>query len=814
MRGLGPFRDEVTLDLAELGDATLVAVCGDNGEGKSTFLEFALPGAFYRTTPTQGSLRDRARARDSLLEVTVAGAERYTIRHLVDGTSGKGESVVLDGTGRPIGGSTKVTDYDAWAARHLPPEEVLLASTFGAQQARGFLGATPGERSAILLRARGIARYEAWASGASKQAAACKQQVEVTRARVDELRRQGGDVAALDQQLAQAVVDEHQREQEIVAARRALSELEEQGRAAEAATARHAAHVAKQQELRARVKALEARRDDIAARIAACQRTLSQETAIREAAEKVGALQTQLAELGQQRAALSSRGEAAQQRARTAQSFAEVAERHRTRVAARITELEAVVARGSEIAQAERDLREVESGLMPLREGVASAQAALDQLTSETVAGAESRIEWLRDGLETVGAEASLAAAQATARACLQTDDAAVQAAAERPAKLAQARRALEQCRGLLASAEMRQSQLAALARRSGEVTAARDQLGSLRKELQQHTEAARGHEAATKEASASAQAAGAELAALQQRHDALSKQASGLKALADQLPNIALAASKLEERTAQQQEVAGELEAATWALSELGAAPAPAAAPDLAPARARVAEAERAARAAHQAVAVIANKLEAARTLALQVRELERQQQAEEAELADWTRLADDLGRKGLQAAEIDGCGPALTALVNDLLHSAHGPRWSVRIDTQRLSADGKKTLEACQVTVIDTAQGREDEGSRFSGGERVIIGEALALGLSMLACQSSGMRGVTLVRDETGAALDPGNAEVYVRMLRRAAQQIGADRVLFVCHNPEVSGLADARITVAGGRLLIDAQAGSAAA
>jgi DNA repair exonuclease SbcCD ATPase subunit len=195
-------------------------------------------------------------------------------------------------------------------------------------------------------------------------------------------------------------------------------------------------------------------------------------------------------------------------------------------------------------------------------------------------------------------------------------------------------------------------------------------------------------------------------------------------------------------------------------------------------------------------------------------LRALEAQQRAEETELADWTRLAADLGRQGLQAAEIDGCGPELTALVNDLLHSAHGPRFTVRIDTQKLSADGKKTLEGCQVTVIDTVRGREDEGSKFSGGERVIIGEALALGLSMLACQRSGLRGITLVRDETGAALDPQNAEVYVRMLRRAAEQVGADRVLFVCHNPEVAELADARVTVIGGRIVVDAPARRAAA
>jgi DNA repair protein SbcC/Rad50 len=814
IRGIGPFREEVRLDLADLGDATLVAVCGDNGEGKSTWLEFAIPGAFYRRTPTQGSLKDRATARDSLLEVVVTGSERFTIRHLMDGVSGKGESVVLDHANRPVYGTTKVSDFDAWSAKTLPPEEVLLASTFGAQQDRGFLGAEPSERKAILLRALGISRYEAWAALASKRAGASKQALEVTRARLDEARRTGGDLIALGAAVEAAALDAKRLDDELSAAKAALALLESRVREAEASAAAHAAHVAKQVELRARVQTFEGKRDDLDARIAACNRTLSQEAAIRDAAAKLSAVQEQMNELVQKRATLNSREETALERRRSSHTQAEGARTHHARVAIRIADLEGVLAKGAEIAQAERDLREVEEGLVVLRQGVQSAQSTLDELTAAAVAGAEERVGALRDGLEVIGATESLDVAQSAAKECLDDDDATLREASERPAKLAAARKAVEQCRGLVSSAEKRQQQLAALARRAGEVTAAREQLASLKAELAQHAEAARSQAAQAEQAAAQAKACTDELNALSERHRALGEQAGQLRPIADQLPNVALAASKLEERKAQRAEVAGELEAATWALSQLGPAPAPATVPDVAPQRAKVESLERGARAAHQAVAVAASKLEGARAVEQQVLALEALQRDEETELGDWTRLAADLGRQGLQAAEIDGCGPELTALVNDLLHSAHGARFTVRIDTQKLSADGKKTLEGCQVTVIDTVKGREEEGKKFSGGERVIIGEALALGLSMLACQRSGLRGITLVRDETGAALDPGNAEVYVKMLRRAAKQIGADRVLFVCHNPEVSDLADARIVVKGGQLLIDAPARVAAA
>ena len=83
-------------------------------------------------------------------------------------------------------------------------------------------------------------------------------------------------------------------------------------------------------------------------------------------------------------------------------------------------------------------------------------------------------------------------------------------------------------------------------------------------------------------------------------------------------------------------------------------------------------------------------------------------------------------------------------------------------------------------------------------SGGEKTILGEAISLALSTLACRRSGVDRPTLVRDESGAALDADKAVAYVAMLRRAAEMIGADRVLLVSHAPKVQALCDARVEV----------------
>jgi exonuclease SbcC len=170
--------------------------------------------------------------------------------------------------------------------------------------------------------------------------------------------------------------------------------------------------------------------------------------------------------------------------------------------------------------------------------------------------------------------------------------------------------------------------------------------------------------------------------------------------------------------------------------------------------------------------------------------------------EQADWTRLGLDLGRDGLQAALIDAAVPELGELTNDLLRATVGARWTVTFETQRASSDGKKLIEGLEVRVIDTEAGREGEASTLSGGEATLLGEAVSLALAMLACRRSGEVGPTIVRDESGAALDPEKRPHYVAMLRRAADIVGASRVLIVSHSEDVVSLCDAVVEVGGGK------------
>jgi exonuclease SbcC len=202
----------------------------------------------------------------------------------------------------------------------------------------------------------------------------------------------------------------------------------------------------------------------------------------------------------------------------------------------------------------------------------------------------------------------------------------------------------------------------------------------------------------------------------------------------------------------------------------------------------------------AEQDVATRQSNVTAARLSAEKIVTLETERVAASDDAADWTLLGESLGRDGLQAILIDAAGPELTELVNDLLHTCHGPRFSMRIEASRTSADGKKVLDGCEVTVTDAKEGREAPGETFSGGEQAILNEALGLALTVLTCRRSGASRPTLIRDEPTAALDPENGLAYAAMLRRAASYVSAHKILFVTHQAAIAELADGRVDLDG--------------
>ena len=171
-----------------------------------------------------------------------------------------------------------------------------------------------------------------------------------------------------------------------------------------------------------------------------------------------------------------------------------------------------------------------------------------------------------------------------------------------------------------------------------------------------------------------------------------------------------------------------------------------------------------------------------------------------------DWRTLQDACGAKGIQAFLVDAAAPEITATCNDLLHSCYGPRYSVRLTTQAAKAAGG-VKEVCDLTVLDGERGTDGSASLKSGGERVILGEALAMALTIYHKRRSPIPIADMIRDECAGALDSENAVAYIRMLRKAREIMGGDgTIYFVSHVPALWALADARVRLSAGKIEVE--------
>jgi exonuclease SbcC len=178
----------------------------------------------------------------------------------------------------------------------------------------------------------------------------------------------------------------------------------------------------------------------------------------------------------------------------------------------------------------------------------------------------------------------------------------------------------------------------------------------------------------------------------------------------------------------------------------------------------------------------------------------------AVEAQLLRWRDLAAIMSRTGLPDLEIDAAGPTISATTNEILNHCFGPRFSVEIFTQVEKADKSGMKSEFSIRVTDNEDGGKPRNiGALSGGEKVIVCEALMNAISIYVNQRSAMPIRTLFRDETGSALDPENAIRYVQMLRKVRELGGIHHIFFVSHNPEAAAMADAQIQITDGRARI---------
>jgi exonuclease SbcC len=169
------------------------------------------------------------------------------------------------------------------------------------------------------------------------------------------------------------------------------------------------------------------------------------------------------------------------------------------------------------------------------------------------------------------------------------------------------------------------------------------------------------------------------------------------------------------------------------------------------------------------------------------------------------WKALAVGLGSFGVQALEIDAAGPRVSTIANELLRASHGARFEVHVVTSKAKTSGKGFTENFSVEVIDHVRGNASDLANLSGGEKVIVDEAIRLAISLFRNEELKTPWKTLWRDETTGALDAENAGKYIAMLRKAQEIGGFDQVVFIAHQQDVIEAADARVELVNSRVSI---------
>lgn len=807
------------LDVAALPRG-IVALTGPNGAGKSTLLRAwrsVLDPEARRTLCAQAGTERRAAAR---VEFAAPGLGDVSVTWSLDGVRGSAEVSVLDSAGRPVLESTSVRAYDAWARLHLPAPELFLAALFAAQGEAGFLDATPAARKAVVLRALGIDRLEAVAAEARRRADEVRDGSVERRARAAaERAHEPIELLAAAVTSADAAIVAAERDHGAAAAK--LEHLRASHDAAVLAYRDGAAAKERAQAARREREAAEAADGELARRHVAAQANLTALGDVDGAVANIGILrdehEARRAAETQARESLAS-AEAASSSAARALLAAEDAAAGLEAQSGGIEAVRERLAQATVAAELLDGLRAALSAAAAARDeahrAVADARADLDALTSRTIGGATERVEGLRSALGGVAAAPNLAAATGLAADGLAADDQRALGAVEHPVVVARKRAQIQELEHsetelarawnivseALGEAERQSAGLpdlrameAAAASAGERLVVARQRVESVTAEAKQareHVALRRTYLAECTEAARAARARMIELEAVAAR----AALASSLRV------DLAALAARLEQSGAR----------LTAAICAEALAPMPADTPppppDIAAAQARAAAAEAHVGAQRQVLARAEAALESAQAAEARAEAIDTEIRAQDALLADLSAAADAVGQKGLVALLVDAAGPELSTLATTLLRESYGPRWSVTIETTRPSADGKREIEDCVVSVLDSIDGGRRDGREWSGGQRVILGEAVSLALATIAIRRLGMPGCTLVRDESGAALDAENAPRYVSMLRRAAELAGAARVILVTHDPSVPSLCDARVRVEAGTIRVE--------
>lgn len=847
--------DDLDLDLSALPPG-LVAVSGPNGSGKTTLLEALLPVPLDLAFPSRsGSLYRRVGAsRTNVIETTLRhDGSDWRFRIVIDpGTGKSGERVdaFLFRDGVPVDGTEKGDQgaYKRAVATFFPPTSLLYASIFSLQNGKGnLLDATKAERRALFAKLLRLEEDEALAARAAARVAKLDEVIGAADGALEALRAElaqvGDDEARLEALRASVATAAEQVRTASAARETATSRAATLRAAADRAEAEVARHAKRIGEIEALLRTRRARVEQLEAEVRAAASAEAGLPALREEAEGLAEARREETEATAEKTRQGERWTAAAARRKELRSRLEAAagdsvEARRVAKAEaerKLAEAEALVV-GLDDALARHELAKTEAARLvgELRKaeaevgGLAAAKARLEEaeraskLVDEVPCHARTIIGRTEDHPKSYAANyecgsCRLLGSAADAKRRLPELRAAVEEAEAKALAATAARAASEVARSeeveasravdRLRSEERRLPDLRAAASRAGEdleraVRAAAEKVeaGEALAEVNREIATIEADGAEAKDRLERATARVLALVEVERRLRVAETAVAGVPALRRSLGDAKADLETTERQLADERE-------ATPPSAEAAVAAARTAEEERDLARAREETASAALRSAEGDVARLEGRLaelERRRGVLAASSEVREKLARRRAAAA---LVARGFGREGTQALAIDASGPRVSELANELLRETFGGRFAVRFITTRLSADRKKLNEVFDVEVLDgRSGGAVREPGDLSGGERVIVSEAIKLAVAVYNAERNGLAVRVLYRDECDGALDDEAAAAYAPMLRRALDLGGFERCFFISHRPDVVAQADAVLRTGGGTVRVE--------
>jgi DNA repair protein SbcC/Rad50 len=783
--GLG--RETITLDLESLvGNATLVAIAGANGRGKTTLLENLHP---YLVMPSRAgadglgafSYYDHVYLPESQKElVWEHGGYRYKSQ-LVFRMSGKRktEAFLFEQAGsvwRPVvleDGTAcdgRVDTYERAVRELLGAPETFFTSVFSAQGKRPLSAYRNGEIKSLLADLLGLDSIREQGERAAQTQRLLKNGLALIRqeqaAAAAEFGRLARELTALgdtETGVAQASATKAAAGLALDAARAAEAPVMAQAHAAAGHEKHRAELIAERDRAITSTRAALQRIEEEGARTEARARALAQRSATRQrqhdelrarlsrqrnvhlqACMATGRVAWATRRLGTSERVAQLRGE----RAEAAQSLADKADQLRGRQRLLNQQIEGIVREAGQVSLRHADLTR-RFGL------VAQVPCAGTDL--------QRRCNLLGDAREAQALLPSVDVQIAALRERQRIAEFERISVAEQLVPLADAAQRRNVAERRFESAQSRASKLARLAARKGEIAQSQTALASVESEL--------------------AQLQGA--APTETDDEAAERQ------------EIASALGRLE---AERNRLRAEQDAATFRIdAALAALPSPFDTSRLDQVRQAAAQAEAGLRRAEQAHLSAIRHHEQSRAIRSQHARAQAEQAScegrcteVEAELSGWTLLAKCLSNDGVIALDIDDAGPTLAGLANDLLLACYGPRFTLEIRTQVATAKGE-LREGFDIIVHDGQSGESKSVTQLSGGEKTWINEALIRAIALYLAGNAGREYATLFCDEADGPLDPQRKRMFMAMKREVLRLGGYEREFFVSQTPELTAMAD---------------------